>query len=182
LLGPPVSAGVKPRVPAYATSVTELLERELAILGDRRVADHIRGLLVTPYVQIRAWDYGQRGDAYPCWIVLEHSASNTGIAYCEGGFGPTFPWGLLFLKGREHMSMGMDSGWFERFLKTYFESPASTDLPIWRVFENHGADFPGKPISTERSWDDTWAEVKRLRSANTGLRYDCWQSIYDRDA
>jgi hypothetical protein len=48
---------------------------------------------------------------YPCWIVLEHAPSNTAIAYCAEGFGPGCPWGLLFLEG-EHLSMGMDSGWF----------------------------------------------------------------------
>ena len=41
----------------------------------------------------------------------EHASSNTGIAYCAQGFGPTDPWGLLFLAGPQK-SMGMDSGWF----------------------------------------------------------------------
>lgn len=168
-------------MPASAASVAELLERELAALGDRCVVDHIRSLLVAPKVQMRAWDYGQPGEAYPCWIVLEHPASNSGIAYCEHGFGPAFPWGLLFLEGVEHMSMGMDSGWFERFLEAYFESRAPVELPIWRVFENHGPDFPGKAITPERTWDETWADVERLRRTNSTARFDCWQSIYDRD-
>jgi len=161
--------------------VTDLLERELATLRDRRVIDHIRSLLVRPKVQPRAWNYGQPGETYPCWIVLEHPASNTGIAYCEHGFGPAFPWGLLFLEG-EHLSMGMDSGWFERFLEAYFESKVATELPIWRVFENHGEDFPGKAISAEGSWEDTWAEVQGLRRTEATVRFDCWQSIYDRNA
>jgi len=43
--------------------------------------------------------------------VIEHRESNTGIAFCNQGFGPAYPWGLVFLSG-EHMSIGMDSGWF----------------------------------------------------------------------
>ena len=43
--------------------------------------------------------------------MLEHSPSNTAIAYCEQGFGPSDPWGLAFLSG-EHMGIGMDCGWF----------------------------------------------------------------------
>jgi hypothetical protein len=59
------------------------------------------------------------------------------------------PWGLLFLEGTDHMSMGMDSGWFEHFLEAYFESQASSEVPIWRVFQHQGTDFPGKAITAE---------------------------------
>jgi hypothetical protein len=81
---------------------------------------------------MRPWDYGRPGEAFPCWLVPEHQASNTGIAYCEQGFGPRCPWGLLFLEGTEHMSMGMDSAWFEYFLEACFEFKASSEVPIWR--------------------------------------------------
>jgi hypothetical protein len=167
---------------ASARFVTALVERELATLRDRRVVDHIRGLLITPECQMRAWDYGRAGEAFPCWFVLAHKASNTGIAYCEYGFGPSMPWGLLFLEGTQHMSMGMDSSWFQHFLEAYFESRASSEIAIWRVFQHQGTDFPGKPISEESTWESTWAEVERLRGSKSEFRYDCWQSIYDRDA
>ncbi len=130
---------------------------------------------------MRAWDYGTPGEKFLCWVVLEHAASNTGIAYCEHGFGPTMPWGLLFLSG-PHMSMGMDSGWYEHFLEAYFESKASSELPIWRVFQHRGTGYPGTAITAEGSWDDTWSEVMRLRGVNDGFRYDCGQSVYARDA
>lgn len=74
------------------------------------------------------------------------------------------------------MSMGMDSGWFEHFLDAYFESPASADLPIWRVFQGHA--FPGTPISEEGGWEETWAKVMRLREEQPGQRFNCWQSVY----
>jgi hypothetical protein len=159
-----------------AVSINALIDRELQKLSDRRVVDHVRSLLITPRVETRAWDYGKPDDAYPCWIVLAHKRSNTGIAYSEFGFGPANPWGLLFLEGSEHMSMGMDSGWFVHFLDAYFDSAASSDLPIWRVFQ--GRDFPGTPISAEGGWDETWAKVMRLRSEQPDDRFNCWQSVY----
>jgi hypothetical protein len=168
-------------VPASAEFITDLLESELAVLSDRRVSDQIRKLRVSPRRELRAWDYGAPGESFPCWLVLEHPESNTGIGYCEYGFGPVSPWGLLVLEGK-HVSMGMDSGWYQHFLSAYFESQAASELPIWRVFEYHGTDFPGWPISDEASWDDTWREVERLRSMSATLRYHCWQSVYGYDA
>src|SRR3546814_4621244 len=47
------------------------------------------------------------------------------IVYCESGFGPERPWGLVHLGG-QHMSMGDDSGWFPIFLDAYFGSFAPT--------------------------------------------------------
>ncbi|CAG0933531.1 hypothetical protein TFLX_03094 [Thermoflexales bacterium] len=64
---------------------------------------------------------GKKGQTYPCWIVLEHKESNTGIAYCDYGFGPKDPWGLVFLSGD---SMGMDSGWFSSLEDAFRESMA----------------------------------------------------------
>jgi hypothetical protein len=167
---------------ASAESIASLLEAELSALSDRRVVAHIRSLLVTPRVEMRAWDYGAPDQEFPCWIVLEHQASNTGIAYSEFGFGPSFPWGLLFLKGPQHMSMGMDSGWFDYFVETYFESQASSELPIWRVFRSRAGEYPGEAITPEGSWDDTWAEVMRLRKLEDRYTYNCSQSVYARDA
>ena len=161
---------------ATATTVSALIEDELHRLDDPRVVDHVRSLLVPPQVQMRPWDYGAANDTYPCWLAFAHRPSNTGIAYCEFGFGPAHPWGLLFLEGSAHMSMGMDSGWFEHFLDAYFDSPASADLPIWRVFQGH--DFPGSPISGESGWEETWAKVMRLREEQPDQRFYCWQSVY----
>jgi hypothetical protein len=126
---------------------------------------------------MRPWDYGTPGEAYQCWLVLADRSSNAGITYCESGFGPATPWGLVSVQGR-YTSMGMDSGWFKYFLDAYFESAPSIDLPIWRVFEG---GFPGTPITDEDTWDATWAVVMRLRSERPQLRFNCGQSAYVRD-
>ena len=95
-----------------ASKVTELVEAQVARVTDPKAAVLIRSLLVPPRCEHRPWDYGAHDTQYPCWIVAEHPPSNTAIAYCEQGFGPSFPWGLLSISG-EHLSMGMDSGWYD---------------------------------------------------------------------
>jgi hypothetical protein len=160
----------------------ELIERELDSLNDSRVVKHVRGLLVQPTSVIRAWDYGAPDEAYPCWSVLEHPKSNTGIAYCEQGFGPRDPWGLVFLAGSEHMSIGMDSGWFPRFLDAYFQSKAAAELPIWRVYQSTHEDYPGHPLTPEADWDSTWEQVLRLRERNPSSHYHCDQGLYRSEA
>jgi hypothetical protein len=119
-------------------TVKTLIERELESLSDARVLTHIRELLVEPEVVFRAWDYSKPGEKYPCWTVFKHAASKTGIAYCEYGFGPRCPWGLVRLEDDETRgSIGMDSGWFTSLLDAYFDSHAASELPIWAVFKEN---------------------------------------------
>ena len=103
--------------------IATLVRKEIADISDRVLREALEKLLVDPYCTERAWDYGDEGQTYPCWIVLEHPASNTGIAYCAEGFGPSDPWGLVFLSG-EHMSIGMDSAWFANLEDAFRESAA----------------------------------------------------------
>jgi len=106
-----------------ANTITGLVERELARIADPNLFAAIRSMLVHPYPVERDWDYGSPGQKYTCWIVLEHRASNSGIAYCESGFGPSSPWGLVFLWG-PFMNMGMDSAWFAHLEDAMRDSPA----------------------------------------------------------
>lgn len=156
--------------------IQALVKAELSALRDARVATHIKGLLVEPTVISREWDYGPPGQTYPCWTVLNHIKSNTGVAYCEFGFGPRTPWGLVALSG-SNMSIGMDSGWFESFMDAYFDSRASAELPIWRVFKQGGDSFPGVALTEESDWNSTWEEIYKLRAADPASRYHCGHSI-----
>jgi len=99
------------------------LESELNVILDKAVLVVLKPMLVNPRCEMRDWDYGEEGQSYPCWIVAEHHPSNTCIAYCEHGFGPSYPWGLLFIAG-EHLSMGMDSGWYASLEDALRESMA----------------------------------------------------------
>jgi hypothetical protein len=151
-----------------------LVEDELARMADARVTTHIRSLLTEPKPVLRDWDYGEKGQQYVCWIVLEDHASGTGIAYSESGFGPRAPWGLVGL-GSEG-SMGMDSGWYTTFLQAYFESAVATTLPIWRVFKTDPSGMR-LPITPEGGYDETWKQVMEKRREDQACRYDCDTSI-----
>ena len=96
-----------------AAQVDGLVERELNIFQDPALKEKIIRGRVAPYCQLRAWAYSTTAGQFPCWIVYEEPSKRVGIAYCELRFGPTTPWGLLWLKGG-HQDMGDDSGWFAR--------------------------------------------------------------------
>jgi hypothetical protein len=104
-------------------AVTDLVERKLQDIRDPAVLALIQQLRVQPYPVERQWDYGVPGERHVCWTVLEHKPSNTGVAYCDAGFGPAHPWGLVFLSG-PHMNICMDSGWFARLEDAVRESMA----------------------------------------------------------
>jgi hypothetical protein len=163
-----------------AHQLKRLIEVELATLSDPRVEQHIRGLLIDPEPVLRDWDYGAVGQQCVCHDVLEHLPSNTAITYCEDGFGPRSPWGLVFLAG-EHLSMGMDSQWFTTFLQACFQSQAITNLPIWRVFKTDAAGVRSA-ITREGEWQSTWDQVMKLRESDPDSQYGCDTSIpYERE-
>ncbi|MDI1313739.1 hypothetical protein [Prosthecobacter sp.] len=160
-----------------ATTIQALIEAEIPSLQDLRVVSHIRSLLVEPTEVLLEWEYGDEENpdpTFPGWLVLSHPQSNTGIAYCEFGFGPKTPWGLISLS---NLSMGMDCGWFSYFLDAYFDSTAATDLPIWRVFEQNGDSSSRVALTDEIDWDSAWREIKRLRAVDPISHYDCRHSI-----
>ena len=91
--------------------VQTLLEKEIEHIPHQEMREAIERHRVKLRIENREWDYSKEYKTYPCCIVLEDPITNTAIAYCEEGFGPANPWGLLFIKG-QHMNMGMDAAWF----------------------------------------------------------------------
>ena len=150
-----------------ASTLTDLIENELKGISNEQVVRHVRGLLVQPKPIPMNWDYGEAGQQYVCWIVLEEADAKVGIAYCDEGFGPKSPWGLVFLK--ENSSMGMDSAWLSTFMEAYIES-AATEVPIWCVVKED-ANRQRELIKSEGGWDETWAHVMALRDADPEARY-----------
>ncbi len=94
-----------------SAQVSRLVASEIDRIDQIDLVQTIQEFLIEPREELRDWDYGKPGEQLPCWIVIEHLQTNTGIAYCEQGFGPKDPWGLLFIEG-PHLSMGMEAGWF----------------------------------------------------------------------
>ena len=90
--------------------IDALFERELMRITQSDLVSLIERLRVPTRAEDRPWDYGAEGQTFRCWVVLEHRESDTAIAYCSSGFGPNYPWGLLFLT--RDPTMGMDSQWF----------------------------------------------------------------------
>lgn len=70
-----------------APTLKAMIAEELGRAGDPRLAEGVQPLLVEPRVVMRDWDYGEPGQQFPCWSVLEDPTSGTGMAYCEQGFG-----------------------------------------------------------------------------------------------
>lgn len=163
-------------MPIDTETLKTLIAKEISSISDSRVVTHIRGMLVEPYVVLHDWDYGEPGQQYPCWMVLEDPRSRAEIAYCEYGFGPRCPWGLVGPVSRTGRNIGMDSAWYTIFLDAFFESFASIELPIWRVFRI-GPDRIRTPITEEGTWEATWARVYYLRNSDPAGRYDCEHSI-----
>ena len=104
-----------------SAEVVELVEQQISMIQEPLLVRRIRALLVHPYAVDRLWDYGEPGQTYVCWTVLEHQPSKTGLAYCADGF--TDSWGLVFLDG-PHQSMGTDSCWFTCLEDAFRESAA----------------------------------------------------------
>jgi hypothetical protein len=157
-----------------AEILERLIEAELALVQDTRVVSHIRTMLCEPHSIMRNWNYGVRGQQYLCWMVLKDAVTDAEVAYCEEGFGPKCPWGLV--SSGEGASMGMDSAWYPTFMDAYFDSYACTTLPIWRVYKVEPDGAKG-PLTAEGDWDATWREVKRLRESDPSRRYDCGHSV-----
>lgn len=103
--------------------ISALVREQLASITQTALSRVIEELLVTPFAVQREWNYGTSGQSFACWTVLEHRPSNTAIAYCESGFGPSCPWGLVSITG-DDMSIGMDCGWFSTLESAIRESGA----------------------------------------------------------
>ena len=147
------------------------IQKELSTVRDSRVRAHIEQYLVEPKPMMRLWHYGQPGEKFLCWTVLEHPSSGTGVAYCEQGFGPQHPWGLVLLTGDEQrLSIGQDSEWLPSFLLAVLEGQLE-EVPIWRVYKT--ANGVREPLTPEGGWTETWARVMALREADPTARYDC---------
>lgn len=160
-----------------AAEVAAAVDEDLANLRDPRVLASIKAFRVTPPTPIRlGWDYGAPGEAFDGWLVFSDPGQSTGIAYCDQGFGPKSPWGLIAI-AEVSPSMGMDCGWFPRFIEAYLDSFSATDLPIWKVVRRNRGRSSRTTITDEASWEDAWNIVHRLRKEDSEHAYDCEHDI-----
>lgn len=95
------------------SQLKKLIRSELSSVADPAQRDRLTALMWDdPRPMICAWDYGLPDETYSCWCVAGSPGSDrVGVVYCESGFGPKNPWGLIFLHDAVPR-MGMDSAWF----------------------------------------------------------------------
>jgi hypothetical protein len=156
-----------------ADAISERVRSELFAFSDTLIKPAIEALLTLPRPILRGWDYGPSDQQFVCWQVLEDPEVHVGIAFCEEGFGPNCPWGLVSLdETGARSSMGMDSAWFPTFLQAFADSFSSTRFNIYQVVATH-TDGTRTILTEEAGWDETWAQVMALRAVGTDVRYDC---------
>jgi hypothetical protein len=159
-----------------AAQISAAIDADLRNLRDPRVRAHIEAFRLPTPTPIRlGWDYGKADEAFDGWLVFDDREHHDGIAFCDQGFGPRTPWGLINT-GDAYPRMGMDSGWFHRFMDAYFEAAASA-LPIWRVARRTQVDGERELVTEELAWDEAWKIVMRLREEDPARRYDVEHDI-----
>lgn len=143
-----------------ADDISQLVQIELDKISSPEIVVAIKSLLVTPRLHMRNWDYGKPGETLPCWMILEHHKSSTGIAYSDFGFGPKTPWGLVFLSDSDNW-FGMDSGWYTSLEGAFCESVAARDLPAWNLIRQY-EDGTKEIVETSLSSDTVIEKMNRL--------------------
>ncbi|MBJ7485814.1 hypothetical protein [Brevundimonas sp.] len=125
-------------MPTTRESIVAQIDSELSRLTDDNAKQAVLHRRVDPRPITLDWEYGTAGQQFDGWVVFDHEAeSDTLIVYCEHGFGPTFPWGLVFASAQDgRRSMGMDSGWFSSFMDAFWDSHAATSLTRSRLSES----------------------------------------------
>jgi len=147
--------------------ITELVERELAMILDVTVVENLRARISVPQRHLRNWDYGSEGEQFPCWTVVADSATDTAIVYSEHGFGPRSPWGLVSLSAPW---FGMDSGWFLRLEDAFVDSFMGADLPIWNVIERSN-EGTSRVATSSVVLDDAFRIRDALNASEGDLSY-----------
>lgn len=136
-----------------ADEISSVVAAELERIADPLVREGLEAILVIPWQRQLEWEYGAPGEAYPGWMVAEDRETDTGIAWCDKGFGPENPWGLVFLS---HASMGMDSGWFAGLEEAFCDSFAASPLEIWMVVRRDiggGEEITAGPMDMHAAFD-----------------------------
>jgi len=101
---------------ADAHDIPRLVAEQLALVRRPERRRALESLLVEPREEWREWDYGEPGEGFAYWVVGEALEQGIVLAYCEHGFGPQFPWGILFVDAPGQVSpephtLGMDAQW-----------------------------------------------------------------------
>lgn len=114
-------------------SISRLVQEELASIQDPVVREGLIRILIPPERHVRNWDYGWPGERFACWTLAVHGQSERSLVYCERGFGPNAPWGLVHAT---NLWFGNESNWYRSLRDCFLDSWAAAELPIWQVVRN----------------------------------------------
>lgn len=111
--------------------IQNLVEEQISGIKDNDRQSALRAIIVDPYVELREWDYAEN-TKYQCWIIAKPKNDDHVFAYCNEGFGPNTPWGII--KKDSNGSMGPDACW-HTFLEDLFIATGRWDGPKPKNFE-----------------------------------------------
>lgn len=115
--------------------IVALTARELALIEDPARCSALAAILVEPRVEEREWLYSRDPVRYPYWVVAESVEQKILLVYCEQGFGPSFPWGVLYTGDHPmDQTLGMDAQW-NWYLEEAFWRSGLWDGPTKPGFE-----------------------------------------------
>lgn len=93
---------------AHLNDIHGLVAAELSNVADPARRNALKAVLVPPQRLSLKWGYGQPGERYDCWLVGLSPNGQLRLMYCERGFGPDYPWGIVPVAEER---MGMDCDW-----------------------------------------------------------------------
>jgi hypothetical protein len=148
-------------------SIKNLVQEQIEKINKPIIKAGLIKYLVEPTSHIRDWDYSTKGESFVCWTVAVDNSSDTSIVYCENGFGPKNPWGLVFTS---KLYFGMDSGWFDNLEDCYLESFDAGELPIW-FLEIVNRNKQHEIIAQNMTSDEAFKILDSIRPFDSKVRY-----------
>jgi hypothetical protein len=92
------------------SDILNLIEVELTKVREISRRENLRTVLVPLQMLSLKWEYGKPDERFECWLVGMSSDGQKRLLYCDCGFGPTYPWGIV---SNDSDWLGMDSQWHE---------------------------------------------------------------------
>jgi hypothetical protein len=102
-----------------ADAVKRLVADQVSRIRDVSRREALEAVLIEPDLQFRDWSYGEQPQEYPCWVIARVRQRPTVLLYCEHGFGPSYPWGILHA---EDCSLGTDGQWHQSLDDAFLNS------------------------------------------------------------
>ncbi|HEY2840193.1 MAG TPA: hypothetical protein VGJ26_13645 [Pirellulales bacterium] len=88
--------------------IRQLVDIQLLTIVDPSRREALKERLVSPQPLSLKWGYGAPDERFQCWLIGFSKDGKLRLVYCDQGFGPEYPWGIV---GASQDWMGMDCDW-----------------------------------------------------------------------